>query len=272
MSPGQKHAPRKENSRGDIECGVRPALWMFDFDNTLAPLEAAVDWAASRRELQAWLSDRGVARALFEEFPRRNLVLYEALRARLRAGDKEARAVLSEAQTSNGEPVDDAAIRALLEGASAIIERHELAGVGRVAPAAGALELLSALNSAGAAVAIVTSNSSRTIAAWLKAHRAEAMVRTIVGRDLGLALKPSPATLERALQICASTSDEAAFVGDSEADLTAAAALGVRFFGINAKPEGRDRLIALGATQVFSSPAALAIHLRLSSPEIRAKT
>ena len=39
-----------------------PKLWMFDFDNTLAPLEPAVDWAGSRRELQAWLAAQGVAR------------------------------------------------------------------------------------------------------------------------------------------------------------------------------------------------------------------
>ena len=69
------------------------ALWMFDFDNTLAPLEPAVDWAGSRRELQAWLAAQGVAEALFEEFPRGNLVLYEALRARLCAGGDAARAV-----------------------------------------------------------------------------------------------------------------------------------------------------------------------------------
>src|SRR6202035_680732 len=74
---------------------IMPKLWMFDFDNTVAPLEPAVDWAGSRRELQAWLRAQGVADALFEEFPRGNLVLYEALRARLCAGGDAARAVLA---------------------------------------------------------------------------------------------------------------------------------------------------------------------------------
>ena len=142
---------------------------MFDFDNTLAPLEPAVDWAGSRRELQAWLAAQGVAEALFEEFPRGNLVLYEALRARLCAGGDAARAVLVAERppppAADAPPVP----KALLDGASAIIERHELAGVGTVAPAPGALELLRALRAAGATVAIVTSNSSRTVAAWLRA-------------------------------------------------------------------------------------------------------
>ncbi len=232
------------------------ALWMFDFDNTLAPLEPAVDWAASRRELQAWLAAHGVAPALFEEFPRRNLVLYEALRARLSDGGEAARAVLASEAPTSAE-----AIRALLEGASAIIERHELAGVGAVAPATGALELLEALNAAGTAVAIVTSNSSRTIRTWLEAHRAAAMVPAIVGRDSGLALKPSPATLARALELCAVAPADAVFIGDSDTDFAAASAAGVRFYGVNVKPEGRERLITLGASEVFSSPAALAIHL-----------
>jgi HAD superfamily hydrolase (TIGR01509 family) len=246
------------------------ALWMFDFDNTLAPLEPAVDWAGSRRELQVWLAAQGVAPALFEEFPRGNLVLYEALRARLCAGGDAARAVLAggaSAAAGGGRSAStDRALTdsALLEGASAIIERHELAGVGAVAPADGAIELLRALRAANSAVAIVTSNSSCTVEAWMRAHNAHHLVDLIVGRDSGLPLKPSPAMVERALAVCAVTPADAAFVGDSEADLSAAKAAGVRFYGVNAKPEGRDRLTTLGASPVFSSPSAMAIYLELS--------
>ena len=255
-------------------------LWMFDFDNTLAPLEPAVDWAGSRRELQAWLAAQGVSKALFEEFPRGNLVLYEALRARLCAGGDAARAVLPGAgvgSAAGGGGPDSSAVSAILDGASAIIERHELAGVGAVAPAPGALELLRALRAAGAAVAVVTSNSSRTVAAWLRARAMEewagaemdsqadlvALIDPIVGRDSGLALKPSPASVERALAACGRAPSDAVFVGDSEADLKAAAAASVRFYGVNAKAEGRDRLTALGASPVFSSPSAMAVYLDL---------
>ena len=261
-------------------------LWMFDFDNTLAPLEPAVDWAGSRRELQAWLAAQGVSKALFEEFPRGNLVLYEALRARLCAGGDAARAVLPGAgvgSAASGGGPDSSAASAILDGASAIIERHELAGVGAVAPAPGALELLRALRAAGAAVAVVTSNSSRTVAAWLRARATEeragaemdsqadlvALIDPIVGRDSGLALKPSPASVERALAACGRAPSDAVFVGDSEADLKAAAAASVRFYGVNARAEGRDRLTALGASPVFSSPSAMAVYLNLLSlPEL----
>jgi HAD superfamily hydrolase (TIGR01509 family) len=258
------------NEAGRAARAADTALWMFDFDNTLAPLEPAVDWAASRRELQAWLAERGVAPALFEEFPRGNLVLYEALRARLEAGGAAARSVLPSSDAAAA-AYDRHSHGALLRGASAIIERYELAGVGALAPAPGALELLRALNAAGCAVAVVTSNSSRTIRAWLTSHRAEALARVIVGRDSGLALKPSPATLRRALELCAVTPAEAVFVGDSEADFRAAAGSGVRFYGINARAEGRERLFALGAAEVFTSPAALAAHLDLQARETALK-
>ncbi len=241
-------------------------LWMFDFDNTLAPLEPAVDWAGSRRELQAWLAAQGVLKALFEEFPRGNLVLYEALRARLCAGGDAARAVLPGAgvgSAASGGGPDSSAASAILDGASAIIERHELAGVGAVAPASGALELLRALRAAGAAVAVVTSNSSRIGAEMDSQADLVALIDPIVGRDSGLALKPSPASVERALAACGAAPSDAVFVGDSEADLKAAAAASVSFYGVNAKAEGRDRLTALGASPVFSSPSAMAVYLDL---------
>jgi phosphoglycolate phosphatase-like HAD superfamily hydrolase len=259
-------------------------LWMFDFDNTLAPLEPTVDWAGSRRELQAWLGAQGVAEALFEEFPRGNLVLYEALRARLCAGGDAARAVLARGElaassgTDGGGPEAAAVLRAMLDGASAIIERHELAGVGAVAPAPGAIELLRTLRASGATVAIVTSNSSRTVAAWLRAQASQKVINSldlidlvdlIVGRDSGLALKPSPATVEHALAACGVAPADAAFAGDSEADLKAAAAAAVRFYGVNAKTEGRDRLTALGASPVFSSPFAMGIYLDLPIDQTR---
>jgi len=274
-SAARANDPRLVSARVPDGRRAHHALWMFDFDNTLAPLEPAVDWAQSRRELQAWLIARGVAPALFEEFPRGNLVLYEALRARLAAGGGPARAILAGARSAGSKAAAGrggglkaaAAPRRMLDGASAIIERYELARVRTVAPARGAIELLWALRAAGSAVAIVTSNSSRTIAAWLRERGAQASVDTIVGRDSGLALKPSPAMVQRAMEACGIAADAAAFVGDSEADLRAAAAAAVRFYGMSATSQGRDKLIVMGAAQVFSSPAALAVHLNLELQE-----
>ena len=90
------------------------ALWLFDFDNTLALLEAEVDWAASRRRLEAFLRKNDAPGDLFDQFPSGNLLLYDALRSRL---------------LGNGVAHDPAAAAAaILKHASAIIEQHELQG------------------------------------------------------------------------------------------------------------------------------------------------
>jgi phosphoglycolate phosphatase-like HAD superfamily hydrolase len=60
---------------------------------------------------------------------------------------------------------------------------------------------------------------------------------------------------------------EAVFVGDSLADFEAARAAGLGFYGIATTESARDRLIAAGATEIFSSPAALQIHLNLTPSE-----
>ncbi|HUY19623.1 MAG TPA: HAD hydrolase-like protein [Candidatus Binataceae bacterium] len=228
-----------------------PDLWLFDFDRTLAILEPVVDWAQSRRELEIELRAAKLPPALLEELiaaiPRGNLPLYEALRARL-----------LDAPATSQPLVDGAEARAILARASALIERHELAGVDRAAPLPGALALLRALRARRSASAVVTSNSSRTVARWLADHRAAELVSVVVGRDRGLALKPSPATVHCALALCEHRG--AIFVGDSDADYRAARAAELRFIGIASDPERRAQLAALGASQpdLFDSPAAVA--------------
>jgi phosphoglycolate phosphatase len=224
-------------------------LWIFDFDNTIARLEPEVDWAGGRRVLEPYLRSIGAPEELFERIPRGNLPLYDAYR----------KIVMAHA-TSSPRLTE-------LECASEIIEKIELAGVERAKPLDGALEIIAALKNSGAAIAIVTSNSSRTIRRWFEVNRAnlkiDAQLDTIVGRDSLLALKPAPDMVLRALEILSIKSADATFVGDSEADLLAARNSGVRFFGIAESGAARDRLLAAGATEIYASPAALSIHLNL---------
>ncbi len=78
-----------------------------------------------------------------------------------------------------------------------------------------------------------------------------------------LGLKPAPDMLIRALEIFSVDRSDAAFVGDSDADIRAAQSCGVRFYGIAPTDTARDRLLAAGAEEIFASPAALAIHLKV---------
>lgn len=219
-------------------------LWLFDFDNTLAALEKQVDWVASRRQLEAFLRAKGVDEALFNEFPSRNLPLYNALLMRSFDGSLDG--------------------AALMRQASAIIELYELGGVEDATPLPGAIELLLALRARDKRIAIVTSNSSRTVSRWLVRHSLTLAVGAIVGRDSLLPLKPSPEMIRRALELSDGTASEAVLVGDSEADLHAAHRAKVGFFGVAANLEARRRLEALGAREVFPSPGDLGRHLRLT--------
>lgn len=228
--------------------GIR--AWLFDFDNTLAALEREVDWLGGRRKLEAFLraefATRGLDAAIFTEIPRGNLPLYAALHARwLRAA---ARC-----------PISDAA--AILAFASAIIEEIELAGVDRAAPLPGAVELLRNLAANGRAVAIVTSNSSRTAMRWLARYRIVDSVHAIVGRDSALALKPSPEMVLRALELCDARPAEAIFVGDSEADYGAAIAANVRFIAIAPHVQANQWFKSVELDEMVQSPMDLATRL-----------
>jgi HAD superfamily hydrolase (TIGR01509 family) len=219
-------------------------LWMFDFDNTIARLEPEVDWPGGRKIIEPYLRSIGAPDELFARILRGNLPLYDAYRTLMLAESKRTNV------TEN------------LRHASEIIEKIELAGVDRAQPLEGAIEILAALKSSGAAIAIVTSNSSKTVERWFDRNRG-ASVDAIVGRDTLLGLKPAPDMLLRALEQFSVDRSEAAFVGDSDADLRAAQSCGVRFYGIAPTDPARDRLLAAGAEEIFGSPAALAIHLNL---------
>jgi phosphoglycolate phosphatase-like HAD superfamily hydrolase len=272
-------------------------LWLFDFDNTLAALEREVDWPGSRRELEAYLRAEGVNEQIFVEIPKGNLPLYSALHSRWLRAPHSGKPAATRDDTSEPRAAAETLLRrssaiserhelidaeTVLAHCSKIIERHELIGAERALPTPGAIDLLNTVAARGAVAIIVTSNSSRTVARWLEIHRASHLIRDIVGRDTLLALKPSPEMVARAFELAAipragtfSVTDFAAisaadtvFVGDSEADLGAARAAGLGFYGIAATETARNRLVATGATDIFSSPATLLVHLdlRLRSP------
>jgi HAD superfamily hydrolase (TIGR01549 family) len=155
----------------------------------------------------------------------------------------------------------------MMQQASAIIESYELQGIEHASPLPGAIDLLLELRSRGKRIAIVTSNSSRTVARWLVLHGLVPAVGAIIGRDSMLPLKPSPEMIIRALELSDGSASDAVLVGDSEADLHTAHRAQVAFFGVSADLDGRNRLGSLGACDVFCSPLDLARHLGLSQPK-----
>jgi HAD superfamily hydrolase (TIGR01549 family) len=252
MARPRPAATKRASRGGKPRPLVRKKLWIFDFDNTLARLEPEVDWAGGRRELEPMLRELGVPEDLFEKIPRGNLPLYNATRTRLLE--------LIDDPPSGFRP---ARVRAILRRASKMIEKYELAGVDRAVALEGAIDLLAQLKKRDAKLAIVTSNSSRTIRRWFATRHVSRLIDVIVGRDSLLGLKPSPEMISRALEVSEMSAKDSAFVGDADSDYRAAAALGVEFFGIAFNQDLRDRLAAAGARRMFASPAALGIYLNL---------
>lgn len=240
------------SGNGRAARGASSRVWIFDFDNTIARLEPEVDWAGSRSELEPMLRAVSVPDDLFEKHPRGNILLYDDTRARLLGLAHE-----------NRQEFPMQRVRAIVRAASRIIEQHELAGVDRAAPLDGAIDLMRALKRRGNRVAIVTSNSSRTIRRWIRVHRLGGIVDAIVGRDSYLALKPSAEMIHRVLEKLAARPSDAAFVGDADSDYLAAKAARVEFFGIASNPASRERLTKIRAPRLFSSPRELADHLGL---------
>jgi HAD superfamily hydrolase (TIGR01509 family) len=238
----------------------------------------------------------GAPDELFERIPRGNLPLYDAYRTLMLADSKHPNKAeqpnkakkqkhqidtattqlspspqekglgsttrLSPFPYGKGLGVRLARITNNLRQASDLIEKIELEGVDRAQPLEGAVETIAALKKSGATIAIVTSNSSRTVSRWFSKNGG-ASIDAIIGRDTLLGLKPAPDMLLRALEMFSIDQSETAFVGDSEADLQAAQTCAIQFYGIAPNQTARDRLLASGATEIFASPAALAIHLNL---------
>lgn len=244
-----------DSSFASLPSWSKAQAWLFDFDNTLAALEPEVDWAASRVELEAFLRDEGVGPAIFAEFPKGNLVLYEALRSRLTDSPTSPHLV-TEGGLARRNPF------ALLRHASAIIEAFELRGVCTATEVPGARDLLRILHSKSRPIAIVTSNSSRTTTSWLQRERLDSGLTAVVGRDAMLPLKPAPTSVVRALGLCSVRAADAIFVGDAPTDFQAAVTAGVRFIGIATTPTRRARLIEAGASTIVSSLVELGSYVK----------
>ena len=114
----------------------------------------------------------------------------------------------------------------------------------------GAAEVLSDLRSRGMQLAAVTSRSRRTSLRSLEVTGLQEFFQAIVSAEDAEALKPDPAPLRFALAALGADHSGAVMVGDSEADILAGKALGIRtvaatygFGGRSVLDHGPDALI-----------------------------
>lgn len=180
----------------------QPALVLFDFDGTLAQLP--VDWVGLKHRLAERFRPHSSPMVEFEQMSAGLLAVREQL------GNEG------------------------LREAYAIIEEFELRAVSALTPHPCALKVLDDATRRSAQTAIFSNNMTSSIQESLAQLGRLNDIGLIIGRDSVRYYKPHPDGLQRALSYFNRDSQEAVFVGDSELDHAAAAAIGMRFVHVAA--------------------------------------
>lgn len=126
----------------------------------------------------------------------------------------------------------------------------------KTAPYEGIAEMLSACREQGLQIAVI-SNKGQQEASKLVERFFGSLVDFTVGESPGIRRKPAPDTLIQAMRQMKATPEETVFVGDSEIDLQAANAAGVRCLSCLWGFRDAEELLAAGATQLCASPSEL---------------
>jgi phosphoglycolate phosphatase len=149
---------------------------------------------------------------------------------------------------------------------------QELAAVATAAPTPYVHEVVTACQTSGRSVAVVSNNSSRAVHSYLARHGLDDRISLVVARtnhDPAL-LKPSPHLITQAVGALNAEPGECTLVGDSVTDVQAARLASVRSIGYANQPGKRERLTAAGAGATINSLADLALTLRahVANPEL----
>lgn len=174
---------------------------LFDLDGTL--IDTADDLAASMNHA---LAGDGLAPVSPQEV--RHLVGYGARRMLMRGYE------LSAGQETS-EPQLDAALERFLDHYKANIAIHSR-------PFEGVIDLIKALRSDGAAIAICTNKREAMAVRLLETLGFRELFDTVVGADTTIASKPDPAPV--LLCLARTKADRGIFIGDSDTDIRAAEA------------------------------------------------
>ena len=126
----------------------------------------------------------------------------------------------------------------------------------RTAPYAGVLELLDGLNQAGIKVAVVSNKFDGAVKGLCETYFGS-RVRVAIGESRGVARKPAPDTVFRALKELDAQPGQAVYVGDSEVDIETARNAGLPCLSVSWGFRDEAFLTRSGAQRIVSSPAHL---------------
>ena len=126
----------------------------------------------------------------------------------------------------------------------------------RTAPYPGVLDLLDGLNKAGVKLAVVSNKFDGAVKGLCQTYLGD-RVKVAIGESQGVARKPAPDTVFRALKELGTDAQSAVYVGDSEVDIQTARNSGLPCLSVSWGFRDEQFLKEQGAQQICSSPAAL---------------
>lgn len=113
-----------------------------------------------------------------------------------------------------------------------IISSYEVQGVEACILMDGCVSTIEWIYERGVPMGICTSNSTKAAVAALKQQGLENYFRAVVGRTVGLPMKPHPAQLEKCFRMMGVSSTKGVVVGDSHKDIIAGKSVGAYTVGI----------------------------------------
>lgn len=123
-------------------------------------------------------------------------------------------------------------------------------------PYPGIPELLSRLSEEGCGLAVVSNKFDRAVKELCRLYFGE-YIKTAIGESEGVAKKPAPDVVFRALRELGSVPESAIYVGDSEVDVQTAKNAGIPCVGVTWGFRDRVLLEQEGADEIINRPEEL---------------
>jgi phosphoglycolate phosphatase len=142
------------------------------------------------------------------------------------------------------------------------LTRAEVHAVDSAPITPGVIDLIDQVTGRGQQWAVVSNNSSESIARFCARKDFARIPCVIVGRPKNEPhlMKPNPYALRRSLELLSLEADDAVFIGDSVSDIQAGRAVGMSTIGYANKPAKRELLAAATADVVMTSMDELVRH------------
>ena len=126
----------------------------------------------------------------------------------------------------------------------------------KTAPYPGIMEMLRALRLAGLHLAVVSNKFDSAVKGLCQNYFGD-LIPVSIGESQGVARKPAPDTVFKALEELNVPAEGAVYIGDSDVDIATARNAGLPCISVNWGFRDNAFLLAHGASQIVSDPAGL---------------